>query len=64
MAADMSVWLAGSQHGVNALRVTTSAAGIPLGIVEAAVARAREAQLETLASMQSHLTRVSLAYDL
>ena len=60
MAADMVVWLAGSQKGVNALRLTCTVPGIPLHIVDAAVTRAREAQLDSLASMQINLTRVSL----
>ena len=61
MAADMNVWLAGSQNGVNALRMTSTSPGIPLHFVEAAVSRAREAQLDSLASMQSNLTRVCLS---
>ena len=64
MAADMCVWLAGSQNGISALRLTSTVPSIPLYIVEAAIARARAAQLHSLGSMETNLTMVHLLLGL
>ena len=59
-AADMNMWVAGTQTGLVALRMTSAVPAIPLHMVEAAISRARHAQLASLASLQNDVTVVGV----
>lgn len=58
MAADMTLWVAGSEDGLVAAQMTSSVPSTPLHVVEAALSRARTAQLDSLASMRTNLSQV------
>ena len=58
MASDMEMWVAGTSGGLTALHMTSSLPGVPLHIVETALSRARDAQLDSLSSLRTNYSKV------
>lgn len=60
MASDLSLNVAGTEEGLVAFHLTSSVSSLPLPAVEAALVRARAAQLQSLASMQTCVSKVTI----